>query len=66
MNGHKLQSIKVQEVALVPHPSSDEPTIIYFGEPQEAIGCEVCGAPYEAVLRIPCPKEVRLQAVTNG
>lgn len=66
MNGHKLQSIKVQRVALIPHPSSDEPVLIYVGEEQQAIGCEVCAAPYDDVLTMQCMGEIRLQAVGDG
>ena len=60
MNGHKLQSIKVQRVALVPHPSSDEPTLLYVGEEEEGIGCFECGMSLEEVIRYACPKEARL------
>lgn len=66
MNGHKLQSIKVQRVALVPHPCSDEPVLLYVGEEKQAIGCEVCGAPYCEVLQVQCPEELKLSVVKDG
>lgn len=66
MNGHKLQSIKVQRVALIPHPSSDEPVLIYTGKEEQAVGCEICGASYEEVLIKPCPEEPRLVAIDGG
>jgi hypothetical protein len=54
VNGHKLQSIRVQDVALVPHPSSDEPVVMYIGDEGQAIGCRVCGASKEEAMEEPC------------
>ena len=58
MNGHRLQSIKVQRVAVVLHPSSDEPVLVYAGEEREAIGCEDCNMSYEETLKEQCPIDI--------
>jgi len=55
MNGHRLQSIKVQRVAVVLHPSSDEPVILYASDEREAIGCEDCNMSLDEALVMRCP-----------
>jgi hypothetical protein len=54
MNGHRLQSIKVQRVAVVLHPSSDEPVLIYAGNEREAIGCEDCNMTLDDAMTTQC------------
>ena len=66
MNGHKFQSIKVQRVALVPHPCSDEPVLVYAGDEMEAIGCQVCGISLEEAQKSPCANEVKLVVVKDA
>jgi hypothetical protein len=66
VNGHKLQSIRVQRVALVPHPSSDEPTLLYVGPEEEAIGCTECGMALSEVIENACPEESRLLPLQEG
>jgi hypothetical protein len=60
MNGHQLQSIRIQDVALVPHPSADQPVLLYIGEEGEAIGCKVCGMAMDEALKKPCPCSERV------
>lgn len=66
MNGHKLQSIKVQRVALVPHPCSDEPVLVYAGDEREAIGCQVCGVSLDEAKTSQCDQEAKLTVVHDA
>lgn len=54
MNGHRLQRITVQPVAIVLHPSSDEPVMLSIGEERSAIGCEDCNMNLEEAMEKPC------------
>lgn len=66
MNGHRFQSIKVQQVAVVPHPSSDEPIMIYLGEAEEAIGCVLCNLNIEDAVTGACEgKSERIDIVPS-
>lgn len=60
MNGHKMQSITIADVAVVKdHPTliDGQPIVVKIGPEETQVGCKVCGLSLTEALDqpLPCP-----------